>query len=199
MHSAIDAVAEAGGRTLTGVIYGTLGALPGRPPADDDYRTIAEVLSRVATYAEPRGVRLGIEPVNRYETFLINTAAQADELLQRIDSPSVFIHLDTYHLNIEEESYADAIRVAGSRMGYIHLSESHRGTPGTGTVDWDDVFTGLKEIGFTGPLVMESFVRLNPDIARATCMWRTIVKDPEALIRDGVAFLTAKAREYGLA
>ncbi len=198
LRTAVDAVEEAGGKTLTGVIYGTLGALPGRPPSEDDYRVIADVLSRVAQYAEPRGIRLGIEPVNRYETFLVNTARQASELLDRIDSPSVFIHLDTYHLNIEEESYSDAIRLAGARMGYIHLSESHRGTPGTGTVDWDDVFAGLKEIDFTGALVMESFVRLNPDIARATCMWRDIVKDPEALIRDGVAFLTAKAREYGL-
>ncbi|MCG8477885.1 MAG: sugar phosphate isomerase/epimerase [Spirochaetales bacterium] len=199
LRRALDAVAEAGGTTLTGVIYGTLGALPGRPPAESDYRVIAVVLSRVAEYAERRGIRLGIEPVNRYETFLINTAEQARDLLDRIDSPTMFIHLDTYHLNIEEESYAAAIRLAGPRMGYIHLSESHRGTPGTGTVDWDDVFTGLKEIGFTGALVMESFVRLNPDIARATCMWRDIVKDPEALIRDGVTFLTAKAREYELA
>lgn len=198
LRLAVDAIASAGGDTLTGVIYGTLGELPGRPPNDDDYRVIAQVLSAVDDYAAPKGIRLGIEPVNRYETFLINTAAQAGDLLRRIDSDRVFIHLDTYHLNIEEESYGDAIRLAGKRMQYVHLSESHRGTPGTGTVDWDDVFGGLRDIEFTGALVMESFVKLNPDIARATCMWRDIVQDPEALIRDGVAFLTAKAKQYGL-
>ncbi len=198
LRVAVDTIQSAGGDVLTGVIYGTLGELPGRPPNDDDYRVIAKVLRNVSDYAEERGIRLGIEPVNRYETFLVNTAEQAMDLLDRIDSDNVFAHLDTYHLNIEEESFGDAIRLAGARMGYIHLSESHRGTPGRGTVDWDDVFSGLRDIGFTGALVMESFVKLNPDIARATCMWRDIVKDPEALIRDGVAFLTGKAKEYGL-
>lgn len=198
LRTAIDTIASAGGSVLTGVLYGTLGELPGRPPEEDDYAVIAEVLRSVAGYADSQGIRLGIEPVNRYETFLVNTAQQAVELLDRIAADNMFIHLDTYHLNIEEESFGEAIRTAGSRMGYIHLSESHRGTPGRGTVDWDDVFSGLKDVGFTGALVMESFVKLNPDIARATCMWRTIVKDPEAMIRDGVAFLTAKANEYGL-
>lgn len=198
LRKALDVIAAADGNVLTGVIYGTLGALPGRPPNDTDYGVLADVLARVDQHAQAAGIRLGIEPVNRYETFLINTAEQATNLLDRIDSDNMFVHLDTYHLNIEEESYADAIRLAGSRMGYIHLSESHRGTPGTGTVNWDDVFLGLRDIGFTGALTMESFVKLNPDIARATCMWRDIVKDPEAMIRDGVAFLTAKAREYGL-
>lgn len=198
LRKALDVIAAADGNVLTGVIYGTLGALPGRPPNDADYGVLADVLARVDQHAQDAGIRLGIEPVNRYETFLINTAEQATNLLDRIDSDNMFVHLDTYHLNIEEESYADAIRLAGSRMGYIHLSESHRGTPGTGTVNWDDVFLGLRDIGFTGALTMESFVKLNPDIARATCMWRDIVKDPEAMIRDGVAFLTAKAREYGL-
>lgn len=198
LKSAVDAVESAGGKVLTGVLYGTLGELSGRPPRDADYVAIAAVLGRIARYAEEKGIRLGIEPVNRYETFLVNTAEQAIALLDRIGSDNMFVHLDTYHLNIEEKSFGDAIRLAGSRMGYVHLSESHRGTPGEGTVDWDDVFGGLRDIGFTGALVMESFVKLNPDIARATCMWRDIVVDPEALIRDGISFLTGKAKEYGL-
>ena len=199
LKRAVDVIAAAEGNVLTGVIYGTLGELPGRAPHEDDYKIIADVLGRVDEHARACGIRLGIEPVNRYETFLINTAAQALTLLDTIGSDNMFVHLDTYHVNIEEESYGDAIRLAGTRMGYVHLSESHRGTPGTGTIDWDDVFGGLRDIGFTGALVMESFVKLNPDIARATCMWRDIVKNPETLVRDGVAFLTGKAKEYGLA
>ncbi len=198
LRSAVDAVESAGGNTLTGVLYGTLGELPGRPPNERDYEVIAPVLRSIADYGMDRGIKLGIEPVNRYETFLVNTAEQAIALLDRIGSDNVFVHLDTYHVNIEEDSFGDAIRRVGVRLGYIHLSESHRGTPGHGTVDWDDVFGGLSDIGFTGALVMESFVKLNPDIARATCMWRDIVKDPEALVRDGIAFLTRKAKEYGL-
>ena len=198
LKKAIDVIAETGGNVLTGVIYGTLGSLPGRPPHEADYAVLAEVLARVDCHAQDAGIRLGIEPVNRYETFLINTAEQAVSLLDRINSDNMFIHLDTYHLNIEEESYSGAIRLAGKRMQYIHLSESHRGTPGTGTVNWDDVFQGLKDVNFTGALTLESFVKLNPDIARATCMWRDIVKDPKALIRDGIALLTKKAHEYAL-
>jgi len=198
LRIAIDTIESAGGDILTGVLYGTLGDLPGRPPIEADYAMISEVLKSVAQYAKRKNIRLGVEPVNRYETFLVNTAQQAVELLDRIGEDNMFVHLDTYHLNIEEDSFKKAVLTAGERMGYIHLSESHRGTPGRGTVDWDGVFSGLKEINFTGALIMESFVDLNPDIARATCMWRKIVTDPEAMIRDGVTFLSNKAREHGL-
>jgi D-psicose/D-tagatose/L-ribulose 3-epimerase len=198
LTSVLSKIEDTGSDTLTGVIYGTLGSLPGRPPSEEDYAVIADTLAQVADDARSRHMRLGIEPVNRYETFLINTAGQAVDLVRRIGAENVFVHLDTYHLNIEEEGYSRAIRTAGELMQYVHLSESHRGTPGTGTVDWDDVFDGLREISFPGALVMESFVRLNPDIARATCMWREIVTDPDRLVRDGVAFLKKKAQEYGL-
>lgn len=83
-------------------------------------------------------------------------------------------------------------------MKYVHLSESLSGTPGTGTVDWDDVFSGLRDIQFDGCLVMESFVKLDPDIARATCMWRDIVTDRDEMVRDGLKFLRGKAKAYGL-
>lgn len=198
LKSVLEKIQATGSDVLTGVIYGTLGELPGRRPIEEDYVTIAKTLKRVAKEAQSRGMRLGIEPVNRYETFLINTSEQAVSLIERIGEDNVFVHLDTYHLNIEEESFGGAIRTAGKNMQYVHLSESHRGTPGTGTVDWDDVFQGLKDIAFPGALVMESFVKLNPDIARATCMWRDIVTDPEKLVRDGVAFLKSKAELYGL-
>lgn len=191
-------VEATGSQLLSGVIYGTLGELPGRRPVESDYDTISTVLRRVAREARERGIRIGLEPVNRYETFLINTVDQALQVVERIGEDNVFVHLDTYHMNIEEDSFAGAIRKAGGLAQYIHLSESHRGTPGTGTVDWDDVFKGLSEIGFQGGLVMESFAEMNPDMARATCMWRDIVEDPDTLIRDGLAFIRQKAKEYAI-
>lgn len=194
----LDHIAATGSDTLTGVIYGTLGELPGRPPSDDDLATIAQTLRRVARAAAERGIRIGLEPVNRYETFLLNTTEQGLALIERIGEDNVFLHLDTYHMNIEEESFDEPIRRAGSRLGYIHLSESHRGTPGRGTVDWDGVFRGLAAIDYRGNLVMESFAAINEDIARATCMWRDIVSDPAALVRDGLAFLRGKADDFGL-
>lgn len=194
----LDKIQTTGSNLLSGVIYGTLGELPGRRPTRADYETIAGTLKTVAQEAKRRGIRIGLEPVNRYETFLINTVEQTLRVIDEIGEENVFVHLDTYHMNIEEESFAGAIRAGGSLVEYIHLSESHRGTPGTGTVDWNSVFKGLADIDFKGGLVMESFAEINPDMARATCMWRDIVQDPHALVTDGLAFLRAKAEEYAL-
>lgn len=195
---AIERVSALGAPALTGVLYGTLGSLVGRPPTQADYEVIAASLKRVARQAASLGVELGLEPVNRYETYLVNTVDQASDLIDRIDEPNVFMHLDTYHMNIEERGFREPIERAGARLRYIHLSESDRGTPGRGNVDWNGVFEGLAAIGYEGALVMESFVALNPDIARATCMWRDVIEDPERLVDDGLTFLRTMARRHGL-
>lgn len=198
LERVIGQVAQLGSPTLTGVLYGTLGEFVGRPPTDADYDLIAASLSRLARRAAADGISLGIEPVNRYETFLVNTAAQALDLLTRIDEPNVFVHLDTYHMNVEERGFRGPIEACGPALRYIHLSESDRGTPGLGNVDWEAVFAGLAAIGYQGDLVMESFVALNPAMTRATCMWRDVVEDPARLVADGLAFLRGRAREHGL-
>lgn len=156
------------------------------------------MLRSVAQYAHERDVSLGVEAINRHETYLINLASQASKLVDSIGEPNVFVHLDTYHMNIEEKGFYHPIVAAGPRLQYVHLSESDRGTPGTGNVNWDDVFQGLAAIGYDGRLVMESFVAVNEDIIGATAMWRDVVGDPHALVRDGLAFLRGKAVEYGL-
>jgi D-psicose/D-tagatose/L-ribulose 3-epimerase len=198
LRHAVEVVAAVGSPVLTGVIYGTLGEQVGRPPTEADYVVIAASLRRVARVAADQGVALGIEPCNRYETFLVNTAAQGVDLIERIDEPNVFLHLDTYHMNVEERGFAAPIVAAGRHLRYIHLSESDRGTPGRGNVDWDGVFEGLAAIGYDGDLVMESFVAVNADIARATCMWRDVVEDPDRLVVDGLAFLRDAARRHGV-
>jgi len=183
---------------LTGVVYGTLGEPPSRPPGVGDLEAVAQVLKKVAREAQTLGMRLGVEPVNRYENHLLNTAAQGLALLEAIGEPNVFLHLDTYHMNIEEKGFKDPILKAGSRLQYIHLSESDRGIPGSGNVRWDEVFSGLASIGYRGPLVMESFVAVSPEIARATCIWRPVAESPEQLISEGLTFLRGKARASGL-
>ncbi len=198
LHHAVALAAEVGSPVISGVVYGTLGTLVGRPPTDTDYEVIANSLRRVARDAARVGVSIGIEPVNRYETYLVNTAAQGIELIERIDEPNVFLHLDTYHMNIEERGFEPPLVQSGHHLRYVHLSESDRGTPGLGNVDWDSVFQGLANIGYDGDLVMESFVAVNPDIARATCMWRDGIGDPDILVRDGLSFLRDGARRYGL-
>src|SRR5690606_527678 len=185
LKRAVHRVAAAGGTFLSGVLYGTLGELSGHRPRDDEYETIATTLRSVARYAADHGVSLGLGPVNRYETYLVNTVDQALRLIEAIGEPNVFVHLDTYHANIEENGFVAPIEKAGRRLRYLHLSESHRGVPGTGTVLWDDVFRALKAIEFQGDLVMESFVAVHPDIARATCLWRDVAPSSEVLVRDG--------------
>lgn len=187
-----------GSPIVTGVTYGTLGKLPSHAPHPDELETVARTLKQVAREAASRGIHLGIEPVNRYETYLVNLAQQGLDLIKQIDEPNVFLHLDTYHMNIEEKGFKEPILRAGKLLQYIHLSESDRGTPGSGNVRWDEVFAALASIGYSGDLVMESFVAHNPDIARATCMWRPVVEDQAMLVRDGLAFLRGKAQAYGL-
>jgi D-psicose/D-tagatose/L-ribulose 3-epimerase len=198
LQAAVDVTAALGSDALSGAIYTHLGTLTRKPATEDELAMVARVIKSVARYAAEQEVSLGIEAINRYETYLINLASQADEMLSRIDEANVFIHLDTYHMNIEEKGFYDPIVATGPRMRYIHLSESDRGTPGTGNVNWDDVFQGLQAIGYDGRLVMESFAAVNEDIIGATALWRDVVGDPQALIRDGLAFLRKKADQHHL-
>jgi D-psicose/D-tagatose/L-ribulose 3-epimerase len=196
LEGAVDVAAGLEAPVLCGVLYAHLGTLTGRPPEEEELEDVARVLKNVARYASERGVSLGVEAVNRYETYLINLAEQADAMLDRVGEPNVFVHLDTYHMNIEEKGFYEPIVATGPRMHYIHLSESDRGTPGTGNVHWDEVFRGLKAIDFDGYLVMESFAAINEDLAGATALWRDVVGDPETLIRDGLSFLRSKAAQH---
>ena len=196
--AAAELTAALGSDVLAGATYTHLGTLTRKPPTEEEVATCARVLKRVARTVAGSGVQLGIEAINRYETYMNNTADQVIDLLDRIDEPNVFAHMDTYHMNIEERGFAGPIERLGDRLRYIHLSESDRGTPGRGNVHWDDVFAGLRSVGYDGRLVMESFVAVNEDIIGATAIWRDIIGDPEVLIRDGLAFLQGKSREYGL-
>jgi D-psicose/D-tagatose/L-ribulose 3-epimerase len=198
LRSAVDAAAGLGSPVLTGAVYTHLGTLTRKPPTGEELELVRQVLRRVARYAAENGVALGVEACNRYETYLINLAADAASMVRALDEPTAFVHLDTYHMNIEEKGFRDPIVATGDLLGYVHLSESDRGTPGTGNVNWDAVFRGLREIDYDGRLVMESFAAVNEDIIGATAMWRNVVGDPQALVTDGLAFLRSKAEEHGL-
>jgi D-psicose/D-tagatose/L-ribulose 3-epimerase len=194
----VEVTAALGSSVLTGCLYTHLGTLTGKPPEPEELEAVARVLKSVARRAAGYGVEIGVEAVNRYETYLINLSSQLNEVLDAIDEPNVFAHLDTYHMNIEEKGFYEPILSLGPRLRYIHLSESDRGTPGTGNVHWDDVFRGLRDTSYEGALVMESFAAVNEAIIGATALWRDVVGDPDALVTDGLAFLRAKASEHGL-
>ena len=198
LDGAVEATAALGSPVLTGCLYTHVGTLTGKPPEPSELEAVAHTLKRTARRAAEYGLELGIEAINRYETYLVNLASQAGELLDRIDEPNVFVHLDTYHMNIEEKGFYEPIASLGSRLGYIHLSESDRGTPGTANVHWDEVFRGLEDIDYGGALAMESFAAVNEALIGATALWRDVVGDPDALVRDGLAFLRARGKQHGV-
>jgi D-psicose/D-tagatose/L-ribulose 3-epimerase len=134
------------------------------------------------------GVRLGVEVLNRYENNLINTAQQARELIELTNHPAVGIHLDSFHMNIEERCPGDAIRLAGEKLFHFHSSESHRGTPGEGHVEWEEIAKALREVKYDGYAVIES-VHPEGRMAALAHFWRPLMKSPENLAGDGITFL----------
>jgi D-psicose/D-tagatose/L-ribulose 3-epimerase len=198
LRVALDKAADMGCLALSGVTYGGIGERTGVPPTQNEIDNVATALEAAARHAKSRGILLGIEPVNRYENHLLNTGWQAVALVEKVGAENMFIHLDTYHMNIEEKGAANGILDARKYLKYIHLSESDRGTPGCGTCDWDEVFAALAAIGFTGGLAMESFINMPPEIAYGLSVWRPVAKDESEVMENGLPFLRNKAKQYKL-
>ena len=187
----IDAAHAVGATNLIGPIYSAVGRVWQASAAERerDIALLARQLRALAEYAATREVVLCIEPLNRFETSLINLAAQGVELIDRVDHPSCRLMLDTFHMNVEERSLGDAIRLAGKRLQHVHACENDRGAPGSGHVPWGDVAAGLRAIGYDGPVVIESFTSKVKSIARAAAVWRPVAATQDDLARDGLAFL----------
>jgi D-psicose/D-tagatose/L-ribulose 3-epimerase len=195
---AMDVAAAMGAEALSGVTYGGIGQRTGLPPTVAEYDNVARALEAAARHAKELGIAFGIEPVNRYESHLINTAAQARWMIEKVGSDNIFIHLDTYHMNIEEKGAGNGIIDAGDLLRYIHMSESDRGTPGEGTCDWDEIHATLAAIGFKGGIAMESFINMPPELAYGLAVWRPVAENFEEVMDKGLPFLRNKARQYRL-
>ncbi len=150
---------------------------------------LVEALRPVADYAAGRGVRLALEPLNRFETSFVNTVDQALEIVDRLDSPGCGILLDTFHMNIEEKDPAAAIRVTGRYLAHFHACGTDRGTPGADHLDWVPIARALADIGYRGPVCIESFTPENQTIARAAAIWRPLASSGDVLATEGLSFL----------
>lgn len=191
LRACIDLAAAIGARAVCGPFYAQTGrvwrlAAADRPAA---YREWRDGLAPVVEHAAERGVRIGIEPLNRYETSLVNTVDQALEGLGPLLGPSLGLALDSYHLNIEERSSADAVRRAGEHLVHVQVCGSDRGAPGGDQTDWPPLLAALDEVGYAGPLVIESFTPDNAAIAVAASIWRPLAASPDALATQGLRFL----------
>jgi D-psicose/D-tagatose/L-ribulose 3-epimerase len=187
----IDAAQALGSPLVCGPMYASVGKA--HPDSDAEIRAertrSVEGLREVAAYAGDRGIRLAIEPLNRFETDMINTTAQALEYLDEVGSDAVGVHLDSFHMHLEEKDSPAAIRLAGRRLFHFHACENDRGVPGTGQVAWSGILDALKGMAYEGAIVIESFTPENRSIARAVCIWRQIAPDQDTIARDGLAFL----------
>ena len=187
----IDAAKTVGATNVIGPLYSAVGRT--WQSTEDERKRDTDLLVRqlkaLSQYAGDRGVGLAVEPLNRFETSFMNLASQAIDVVDRVDHPSCGILLDTFHMNIEERSIGDAIRAAGKRIRQIHTCENDRGAPGSGHVPWQEVATACRDIGFTGPYVIESFTNKVKSIARAAAIWRNFSDTQDALAEDGLKFL----------
>ena len=196
LNACVDATHHIGASSFSGVIYSQHVKSLARRPDKRLWEYSADCLRVVAQRALDLGVLIGLEPVNRYESCLINTCEQALQLKEMIGVDSVKIHLDTYHMNIEEKSFYSATKLAGTNLIHYHLCENDRGIPGTGLVDWDGIFKALAEIRYRGNAALESFVDCTDNMN--TWVWRQLAPDGNTLLKEGVAFIRKKQQEYGL-
>jgi D-psicose/D-tagatose/L-ribulose 3-epimerase len=187
----IDAAAAFGAKVVGGPHYSAVGRQWQQTPQmrKEDLARTAKNLRIAADYAEDKGVKLALEPLNRFETSFINLTEQALELVDLIGSPAVGVMMDTFHANIEEKSLGKAIEMAGDKLWHIHANENDRGTPGSGHVAWNEVGAALKKVNYSGALVIESFSAEVKEIARAAAVWRPLFDTADGLGVDGMAFL----------
>jgi D-psicose/D-tagatose/L-ribulose 3-epimerase len=187
----VDIAQAVGSPHVAGPMYSATGKARLLPPEarEQQRQWAADSLREVADYAAERGVTLAIEPLNRFETDLVNTVEQGLELCELIGRDNVGLMLDTFHMNIEEKHIGEAITSAGDKVFHFQVSENDRGTPGSGHVPWSETFEALKSIDYQGSIVVESFLPTVEEIAKAVSLWRPVAPSMDALARDGLTFL----------
>jgi D-psicose/D-tagatose/L-ribulose 3-epimerase len=192
LHDSLQVTVELGGDHLTGALYSALGKYR-YPLSAAGRRNVVAVLGCLAKQAGNQGITLGLEVCNRYETNVVNTARQALALADDIGEDNVFLHLDTYHMNIEEDDLVRPVREVGERLGYVHIGENHRGYLGSGHLDFTAFFHALRDINYTGPVTFESFSSsvIAAELSNHLAIWRNLWNDGEDLACHARSFMAS--------
>lgn len=185
----IDLSAELGSLALIGPMHSGHKVFHGRGPTAQEFERCVEVLGKAAEYAASAGIELSVEFLNRFECYFANTTAQMAALAETIDYPALGVLYDTHHANIEESDIGAAIREHRQQINHIHISESHRGTPGTGSVDWQSTFEALKAIGYDGRIVIEAFGTDVADVVPAVNIWRDCFESKQQVYQQGLQLI----------
>ncbi len=191
MRQLVDIADELGTDIIMGPLYSATGRSEAVPVPEyrRQWRTVRNHLKTICDHAGAHGKVICMEPLNRFESDFLNTVEQGLQMIREVDSPALKLLLDTFHMNIEEKHPADAVRRAGRHVGHVHASASDRGTPGNDHVDWPGIAGALKDIGYSGAVVIESFTQDVKVIARAAAIWRKIEPNRDDIARKGLAFL----------
>jgi len=190
-RAAVSVAGEVGAEVLAGPSCAPVGDLPGRRRTEDEWKRVVEFHQQLGPALDDANVDLAIEPINRFETYFLNTAADARRLTDAIDHPRIGILLDTFHSNIEDKSVPGAYRECGPRLRHVHTCENDRGIPGSGHVDWLEVLKTLREMDYDQWLTIESFNAAAPELAAATAIWRDLADSNDDIAVRGVEFLRA--------
>jgi D-psicose/D-tagatose/L-ribulose 3-epimerase len=193
MQDLVKAAAEVGAHIAAGPFYSPVGYLPGRRRTADEWKWAVEGYRSLTDTLTAYDVTIAIEPLNRFETYFLNTARDAAALCDEVNHPNVGILFDTFHANIEEKSIAEGYRTVGRHLKHVHTCENDRGIPGSGHVEWDAVFQALRDLRYDGWLTIESFGFALGEISAAAAIWRDIERTPESIAFEGVKFLKRNA------
>lgn len=189
MEDIVKAAAEVGAKVVAGPLYSPVGYLPGRRRTADEWKWAVDCYQSLGPTLSQFNVTIGIEPLNRFETYFLNTAADAVKLCEDINHPNVGILFDTFHANIEEKDIGQAYRTVGRYLKHVHTCENDRGIPGSGHVEWPAVFAALRDINYDGWLTIESFGFAIGEISAAAAIWRDLASSPDVIAWDGLKFL----------
>lgn len=191
MRKVIDQMVVLDCPSLIGPVYSSVGRADAVPPEEykQQWNTVVGHLKTLAKYAKERGRQICLEPLNRFETDFVNTCDQGLKMIKAVGSPALKLHLDTFHMNIEQKDQATAIRKAGKLLGHFHACGSDRGTPGNDHIDWKPIAAALKAVGYKGDVVIESFTTDVKVIARAAAIWRRMEPTRNEIAVKGLKFL----------
>lgn len=186
---ALDCAIALGSESVGGPFHAPIGHFTGLGPTADELRHGAEAHHAIAERASAHGIYLSLEPLNRFETYFLNTMEQARAYVALVDHPGFRIMYDTFHANIEEQSQPRAIATLGKHMGVLHVSENDRGIPGRGQIDFGAIFSAVRANGYDGWVTLEAFGAGLPELAAATRVWRPLFPDFETLFAESIAFI----------
>lgn len=186
---ALDCAQAVGSSLLVGPLYAALGSFSGAGPTEDEWKWGVESVHQMAEYAKTCDITLGLEFLNRFEIYFLNSAADTLRFVQDVDHPNCQMIYDTFHANIEEKSFRDSLTHCAEATVHIHISETDRSTPGSGNLNWQEIFDTLHQTGYDGWLTIEAFGMALEELIPATKIWRRMYETEDQLARDGLAFM----------